>query len=396
MGMKVTAAKIKSLSKSGKPGRHAAGAGLYLRISSVGTSSWIVRYTVFGKRREMTLGNYPTISLADAYARAVQVKEDCKNDIDPLAERHRAEIGVFNTVDDLAKDWLEDCAKRLKHPKIPERVYNKEVKPLIGSLSLEKVTPRDIRAILNKIAKSGRPSIANDALMYCKQLFRHGIKLDLLTHNPAEPFSVNDAGGLEKSRSRALNLDELKSVFTTFRENSVQFTRENYLATALLLCLGVRKGELIAAKWDEFDLQNKLWMMPEARSKTDAPITIPLTDPVIKWLEELKVRSFGSEYLFPNRRTTKVAKHISHDTLNAAIQKLFKEEKLTVDHFTVHDLRRTFRSLLASEGVPGHIAERCLNHKLKGVEGIYDRYDYLDERREALERISAKLEQIIK
>jgi len=395
MAMQITAAKIKSLSKSGKPGRHAAGAGLYFRISSVGTSSWIVRYTVFGKRREMTLGNYPTMSLADAYARAAQIKEDCKNDVDPLAERHRAEIGTFNTVDDLAKDWLEDCARRLKHPKIPERVYHKEVKPLIGSLSLNQVTPRDIRAVLNKIAKSDRPSIANDALMYCKQLFRHGIKLDLLTHNPAEPFSVNDAGGLEKSRSRALSLDELKSVFTTFRENSVQFTRENYLATALLLCLGVRKGELIAAKWDEFDFENKFWKIPEARSKTEAAITIPLADPVVKWLEELKVRSFGSEYVFPNRRTTKSAQHISHDTLNAAIQKLFKEDKLSVDHFTVHDLRRTFRSLLASEGIPGHIAERCLNHKLKGVEGIYDRYDYLDERREALRKISAKLAPII-
>ncbi|HIJ49122.1 MAG TPA: DUF4102 domain-containing protein, partial [Gammaproteobacteria bacterium] len=119
MATQITAAKIKSLSKSGKPSRHAAGAGLYLRISSVGTASWIVRYTIFRKRREMTLGNYPSISLADAYARALQIKEDCKNDIDPLAQRRRADIGDFNTVEDLAEDWLADCSKRLKHPKIP-------------------------------------------------------------------------------------------------------------------------------------------------------------------------------------------------------------------------------------------------------------------------------------
>ena len=60
---------------------------------------------------------------------------------------------------------------------------------------------------------------------------------------------------------------------------------------------------------------------------------------------------------------------------------------LTIEHFTIHDLRRTCRSLLASLGVPGHIAERCLNHKVKGVEGIYDRYDYLGERREALQKL---------
>ncbi len=68
---------------------------------------------------------------------------------------------------------------------------------------------------------------------------------------------------------------------------------------------------------------------------------------------------------------------------------------MSVDHFTVHDLRRTCRSLLASEGIPGHVAERCLNHKLKGVEGIYDRYDYFEERFEALNKIAQKLAPII-
>lgn len=64
-------------------------------------------------------------------------------------------------------------------------------------------------------------------------------------------------------------------------------------------------------------------------------------------------------------------------------------------HFTVHDLRRTCRSLLASLGVPGHVAERCLNHKLKGVEGIYNRHDYFDERKEALNQLAQKLAPII-
>lgn len=108
----------------------------------------------------------------------------------------------------------------------------------------------------------------------------------------------------------------------------------------------------------------------------------------VSWLKELEVRSYGSEFVFPNRRASKRFGHISLDTLNAAIQKLFREEKMQIPHFTVHDLRRTCRSLLASQGVAGHVAERCLNHKLKGVEGIYDRYDYLDERREALNNLT--------
>ncbi|WP_362910820.1 tyrosine-type recombinase/integrase [Alcaligenes faecalis] len=115
---------------------------------------------------------------------------------------------------------------------------------------------------------------------------------------------------------------------------------------------------------------------------------------------ELKVRAFGSAYVFPNRRASKMP-HMGSDTLNRAISKLFgrepgravqPENKMgDLEHFTVHDLRRTCRSLLASLGVPGHVAERCLNHTLKGVEGIYNRHDYFNERREALELLARKL-----
>lgn len=380
--------KAKALLKDGKAGRFAAGNGLYFRVSTEGSGFWVVRYTAFGKRREITLGKYPAITLAEANLQASQIKIDVKQGIDPLAEKKRGDIYKLVTVDDLAEDWLKDCEKRLKHPHIPRRIYTKDIAPVIGGLAIDRVNPRDIRAIIERIAESGRPTISNDALMYCKQLFRHSIKLDLRETNPADAFNVNDAGGVEKSRNRALSIEELELVFNTFRENKDQFTRDNYLACMLLLSLGVRKNELISAKWEEFDLEIALWNLPAKQTKTDVPITIPLPPQCAEWFQELKVRSFDSDYVFPNRRASKRFGHISPDTLNAAIQKLFREEKLPVDHFTVHDLRRTCRSLLASKGVPGHIAERCLNHKLKGVEGIYDRYDYLEERRKALELTS--------
>jgi len=115
---------------------------------------------------------------------------------------------------------------------------------------------------------------------------------------------------------------------------------------------------------------------------------------VIVWLTELKVRSCQSEYVFPSRRASK-RKYMSHDTLNRALQKLFDQGKMPIPHFTVHDFRRTCRSLLAELKVPGHIAERCLNHRLKGVEGIYDRYDYFEERKEALSRLSGLISGLV-
>ena len=395
MNGKITAQKIKSMLKSNKPGYYAIGNGLYFRISKEKTGFWVLRYSIHKKRREITLGHYPDMSLADANAETAILKSNIKKKIDPLAERQRADSVIFKTVDELAEDWIKDCEKRLKHPRIPRRIYIKDLSPTIGKLSIDQVTPQDILATIKKITESGRPTIANDALMYCKQLFRHGIKLDLLNSNPAEPFTVSDAGGVEKSRSRVLSINEIETVFKCFHENSDQFTRENTLATAFLLALGVRKGELIAAKWEEFNTEEKIWSLPKERSKSGNAISIPLSDEVLEWLQELYIRANHSEFVFPKRRASKRFGHISPDTLNAAVQKLHRENKLSVEHFTIHDFRRTCRSMLASEGVPGHIAERCLNHKLKGVEGIYDRYDYLNERREALGLISKKLAPII-
>ncbi|MEE2733635.1 MAG: integrase arm-type DNA-binding domain-containing protein [Pseudomonadota bacterium] len=403
----LTATKIKALAK-GETKKHADGGGLYFCVRPQGCY-WMLRYTAADKkRRELTLGHYPAMGLHDARAEAATTRAGIKQrGADPVIDQNRPQAHI-TTVDDLAQDWLtNDIERRLKHPQIPQRVYRKELSPKLGKIALSQITPMDIRAAIDAIVNSDRPSIANDALMYCKQLFRHGIRLGLITSNPAEAFNVHQAGGVEKSRHRALNLDELKVVFRVFRENPQEFTRDNYLAVALLLVLGVRKGELIAAKWEEFDFDKALWALPHERSKTGAAITIPLPTQAAEWLQELKTRAYGSDYAFPARRVSKRRQYISDDTLNHALAKLFGQKvrsgsppinrlgEAGIEHFTIHDLRRTCRSLLSSLGIPGHIAERCLNHKLKGVEGIYDRYDYMDERRDALQRLSDLVSQTI-
>lgn len=394
--------QIKKLLKEKVVGRHNVGGrlGLYFRVSDEGTGTWVVRYKAHSKRREITVGRYSNgpdhLSLADARAAAAKIQAEAKKGIDPLAERQREHLAKVNTVDDLAADWLDDCKRRLKHPHIPERVYRKDIAPSIGQLSLDQVNARDIRGLITKIAKSNRPTIANDALAYCKQIFNHGIKLDIIQNNPAQAFRNVDAGGTEQSRDRALSLDEVKSVFEVLRDNADQFTRDNYLAVALLLCLGVRKGELIAAEWAEIDLEKGLWVIPRQRSKNGDSITIPLVGCVIEWFVELKYRSGGSEYVFPRRRSSKRNGHISPDTLNAAFVKLFREEKLQIPHFTVHDLRRTFRTQLGLLGVPGHVAERCMNHRIPGIERVYNIHDYFDERKQALTLVAQKIEPLVR
>lgn len=402
--------QIRAFIKNKEVARKQIGDGLYIRVQTIGKAYWEVRYSINSKRRFMRIagGHYPSMSLAVAKLEAALIKQKIREGVDPLAERVRESEETIKTVNQLFDDWYVDLSKRLKFPNIPKRIYQKEIKPLIGDLAIDQVNARDIRAIIQKVSNSGRPSTANDTLAYCKQLFNHACKLDLATANPASAFKVSDAGGIEKSRERILDINELKIVFSIFREHQHIFTRDNYLAVALLVSLGVRKGELIAAQWQEFDFEKQLWNSPEERSKTGVAITIPLTKSVLNWLAELKVRSAGSEFVFPSRRASKRRGYISDDTLNHALAKMFgmkvdsnKEPypnllgNAGVEHFTVHDLRRTCRSLLSKEGVSTDIAERCLNHKLKGMPGIYDRHDYFEERKAALNIISELIEPII-
>ncbi|GAB1145552.1 MAG: tyrosine-type recombinase/integrase [Shewanella algae] len=393
---KLTAKEVATKAKD-EPGKFADGNGLYFVVPKRGVPYWMLRYTFLGKRKELTLGKYADLTLAEARAEAAIRAKEIRSGQDPMIAKRRSHQADITTVADLFQDWHEDNVRRLKHPQVPARVYHKDIAPVIGEFPLAEVSPRDIRTILQNIRSSNRPTIANDALLYCKQLFNHGIKLDLVNFNPAAAFKVSDAGGIEESKKRYLTTEELSHALNVMRSPESSFGRENYLAVLILLTLGVRKSELVEAPWTEFDLEKQLWKLPKARSKSGVAITIPLPDLAMTWLEELKLRACGSAYVFPNRRSSNL-QHMSPDTLNRAIDKLFgKDSSKTkqpqnlmgkMEHFTVHDLRRTCRSLLAEIGTPPHIAERCLNHKLKGVEGIYDRHDYLEERREALTKLT--------
>lgn len=400
----LTVKAVQSLVKAGGVGKFGDERGLYLKIPSKGEPYWMLRYTAHTKRREITLGKVSIVSLSEARSLAEDVRKKVMAGDDPIAERKLNRPKLLTTVNELFEDWHKDLVKRLKHPKIPERVFRKDIAPTIGGLALSKVTPIDVRVILQNITKSGRPTISNDALLYMKQLFDHGIKLGLVQNNPATAFRVNDAGGVEKSRERTLSLEEIDHVFKVCREHSDSFSRDNYLACALLILLAVRKSELTEAPWSEFDLKEKKWFLPKERSKSGVGIVIPLPEVAVEILNELKVRSCESQFVFPNRRVSK-SQHMGKDTLNRAIAKLFgiepgkKKQPPNVmghiEYFTVHDLRRTSRSLLASLSVPPHVAERCLNHKLKGVEGIYDRYDYFEERKEAFQRVEFAIKNIV-
>ena len=378
------------------PVDRSVGDGLTLVASAAsaeqGKGSWILRFRFGGRQREKVLGRYPDLSLKEARELARKDRAQLQQGTDVAAAKQVAKLQAIDaqTVEKLAEVWYQrKIVGTYKHPEVVERVLRRYIKPVIGKLPVNDVRANHVDLVLTKIVDAGAPTVANDALRYLVRMFHFAVKRRLIETNPAYGFDISDAGGAEASGTRWLKKEELV-VLARDMKATHNFGRLNELAVWLLLALCVRKMELLSAKWADFDLDAGVWHLRAPRTKTQASLDIPLVEPVIAWLKELRVFACGDEHLFPARRRIHLKEgvarrnrfeHVSPDTLNVALKRLPLKG---VEHFTVHDMRRTARTQMAALGIDRFVAERALNHKIRAVEGIYDQHDYFDERKVAL------------
>lgn len=360
--------------------------------ASKGKASWILRFRVNGRPREKVLGRYPELSLKAARDQARKDRLEIERGVDVAATKQavKARITETQTVRELGERWLARYIEpRYKYPEVVARVFRLHIYPVIGMLTPKDVQPMHVDQVLRRAVKGGAPTVANDALRYMVRMFKFARRNHWIERNPAEDFEQADAGGTETPRDRFLPLTEIERLAHSMR-GTPNFGRENELAVWLLLALCVRKMELLSARWEDFDLEGKVWKLDKAYTKTNVEIEIPLADPVVGWLKEARILASGRPYVFPARRLVRRRlgqarvnrfPHVGPDTLNVALKRL---TGLNIAHFTVHDMRRTARTNLARLGVDRFVAERALNHKLKDVEGIYDQHDYFDQRMDAL------------
>jgi integrase len=387
---KLTALRIDRAHRKGNPVLLSDGNGLYFRKQTADGATWTLRYRFAGRDRWLALGNYPDMTLAQARAEAREARVLLDKKKDPMAVRRAAvdaerRRGTFR---ELAEEWFsEEIRGRLRHPEVPRRHLDNYLLPEFGRTLAPDVHPSDIARLLDKV-KRRAPTAANDLLRFTSRIFAFGVRRHVVTANPAAAFTPRDAGGKERPRERALSGDELAQLFEALRK-APTFGGDNLLAIKLLLALCVRKGELLGARWEEFDLEGKgdvgpVWHLPASRTKTNKGLDIPLVPEVVRWLEALKVLAASGEFVLPQRRRDHRHRvpHMGLDTLNVALGRV----KHGLEAFTLHDLRRTARTHLAALGVRREVAERCLGHKIRGVEGTYDRHDYFEERRRALEQ----------
>jgi integrase len=376
--------------------------GLQLEVRG-DTRSWIQRIQYAGRRTRLTLGHLPSMNLANARDEARKLHEMALQGIDPRravqarrtrATRHRApESGsttphAKHTVGHLADEFLERYVKpNRKRPKDTEANLKRDILRKWRNRDARSITPREVIDMLDEIVDRGAPVLANRTADLLDQMYRFGVQRRLVDSSPV--VLLTPPGGKEKARKRVLSDEELK----TFLGNPKACTRQaklEHIIMALLLT-GARRGELAQASWKEIDFKTRQWTIPDENHKEDEGYICPLTDEATEHFQELKRLAGKSPWVCPAKgNPARAANPRELSRRLARCTERFKKQG--IENFTLHDLRRTCRTGLARLGVAPHIAERVLSHSQPGVVGVYDRYQYLKEKRDALEQWAGHVE----
>lgn len=373
------------------------GDGLTFTLSAAGTATWVLRYRQGGPQKEVTIGNYPDISLAAARKAARDFRAAIDRGADPALEKRRSKARAtrVSNVRTLVEDFRGKKLAGLAADTITYRNWDldKVILPKLGAIPVDQVQPSDIVHMLTSAQRTW--TISKRILTTAKQLFAHACGLRLIDTNPAAGVDLVSLMGPRPAVRRRVMLTEaeLRSLLTNIEEIGT----ENALALRILLATCVRSVELAKARWENIDLEAGRWWVPEENVKVRRGFTVPLTPTVIGWFAQLRELAGTSEWVLParherRRRNQGGDTHVGETTLWAAIRRAFDRGDLDIRRFTPHDTRSTAKGHMRNLGVSNEISELALNHKLKGMEAIYDVRDDIPERRAALELWAAYLE----
>ena len=375
------------------------GEGLTFTLSASGTAAWVLRYRVAGvRRKELTLGNYPDLTLAVARKLARERRVDVDQGKDPAAEKKvdKMRTKMAWTVRQLIEDYK---AKKLTTPPLAEgTVYYRKwdldrvITPKLGSMEVRNVTPADLVHVIESSKRSW--TICKRLLTSAKLLFAHACGKRLIDVNPCVGIELTALMGARPPiRKRVmLSEDELRILLKNINDIGI----ENGLALRILLATCVRSIELAKARWEHVDLEAGTWWVPDESVKTRVGFLVPVTATVAGWFKELKALAGNSSWVLParteRRRTRLGDTHVGKTTLWAAVTRAFGREQIDVRRFTPHDTRSTAKGHMRNMGIPNDITEIALNHALKGMEAVYDVREEIPERRFALEKWAAFIE----
>ncbi len=382
----LTDIQIRKWIRAGEPLAKSDGGGLTFTLSAAGAAVWVLRFRHAGRRQEVTLGRYPDLSLAAARLMAAKKRLALVEGVNPADEVRKAKSHRDWTIRELIRDYKELVLSTLAES--TQRSYGRNLKRIengMGAMSVQSVAPADVVAQIERV-KAGWVELFT---LWCalRGIFKHAAGKKLIVASPCAGIQLEAIiGKRPEKRTRLMLTDDEIAVLM-----NADMNLENLLSVRILLATGVRISELNNALKANVHLEEKRWHIP--KTKTGNAIDIPLSKAVAEWFETLIDVAGNSDYVLPARSRARMARYdgdaaVSKDAMREAIDYWIDQHSPKIRRFTPHDLRSTMKSHLRKLGVPREVSEMCLNHKLPGVEGIYDQHTYYDERRVALEKWS--------
>ena len=333
--------------------------GLALRVTSGGTRSWTLLHGT--PRRRVTLGRYPSLTLAAARARAIEVREGRS----------------AGTVAALSETYLRSISGLRSRPEI-ERRLRRDVLPIIGHIPLDELHRRDVTRVIDAKIEDA-PITARRVFEDVRAMVRWAVARGDLDHNPIDGLR---GPAISKPRTRTLADSEIKAVWHDLYELRPDVGR----VVRFCLVTGQRVGEVTGLTPTELDLPNAVWNIPAERSKNGPPHCVPLTSLALSIIE-----TANGTRQEPDGGVFGVSRNVVSD--------IIWRYQTTKERFSAHDLRRTALTGMAKLGIApiviGHVANHRTTTKAGITLGVYVHYDFADEKRDALSRWATRLQTIV-
>jgi integrase len=375
---KINRLTARTVAALAKPGRHADGGGLYLKIDASGAKRWTFMWMRGGKQREAGLGSVNAVPLAKARETAASFRADLADGRDPIEDRQaaRTKREGRKTFGDVANAFLEaktEGLRNAKHRAQWRRTLETYARPIWNN-PVETIDTAAILEILKPVWQS-KPEQASRVRARIENVLDAARVQGLRTgDNPARWKGNLDkllpsAKKLSKGHHAAMSYGVLPAFVARLREHETV----SALALEFLILTAARTGEVLHARWEEFDIEAKLWAVPAVRMKAKREHRVPLSPRAIEIIERMTTIRSG-DFIFPGQR-------LDRPLSNMALEMALRRMKVT--DATVHGFRSSFRDWCGEEThFPREIAEAALAHAVgNAAEQAYRRGDALEKRR---------------
>ena len=353
--------------------------GLNVRLSITGGVTFFYRYRWQSKPVQLSIGDYPAVSLSQARDRRQQFRTWLSEGFDPrqkvLVEKNERLEAL--TVDDAYEYWVN-------HYCIPEGIikidangksFNKHISPRIGKAIVDQTSKANWLEVFDKM---GRTVIAGEMLSLTKRALRFCHNRGVIKNNPLESLRRSDVGMASKMKERRLSYDEIKIVWDAL----FSMPPSQQLVIRFMLLTGCRAAEIRKSKWEWFDLNDKTWTVPAEDYKTGRTIRRALPEVAIRLLKEHKRGSATKHVLTPAQFRDKEDVPPGQTLVSTYSAQVIR--KTGMKEWSLHDLRRTVATRSSELGAPPHVIEKLLGHQMSGVMARYNLHDYMGDQHEWL------------